>query len=333
MRKINIFKRAKDINKEKTRLDFIKELGYDRSHGYSIIKDSKSLFEQEFIMQLAKQYDEYGYMSQELGEELDKLFLDNDYIIGIHRTGYTSINENILKDIFENGLINNGHAMVGAPVGQCDIEKTVSLFNDFAVLCGQLKSSHGYKCSEGCVIVRIPKECLYESDKEPMPMYYESEGVIRLLPQFIYGYVPVDREGKLGTIYKNKNYSEIPIKNENLLFDGKVSGRFKRNGYSIRIDKRPVEEKYNVLKKAYLDTLNKYGEKHAEYALIELINHNNVEYFSGNDNREYLESHVIYGDIFSILGYTMDDLYTEDINSIIQNFINSVSEDKITHNL
>lgn len=331
--KINFFKKAKEIQQAKTRLDFIKELGYDTSHGYSIIKSSKSLNEHEFMMDLAKQYDEYGYASQELGEELDNLFLDDNYVIGIHRTGYTRITNDVLKDIFEKGLINNGHAFQGAPTEQCYIERTVSLFHDFPILCAQLKASHGYRCSEGCIIVRIPKECLYETNKEPMPMYYESDGGTRLLPQFIYGYIPVDNEGRLGNIHKNPNYQETPIKNENLLFDDKVSVRAKRNGYNIEIEKRPIEEKYAVLKNAYSDTLSKYGVKQAEYALFKLINENNVKYFSGSNNRQYLINHVAYGDIIEILSYGMENLNDTDINSIIQNFMNNIPSNDIKRTL
>lgn len=331
--KINFFKKAKDVKEEKIRLDFIKELKYDNSHGYSIIKSSKSLVEQEFMMELSKQYDEYGYMSQELGEELDNLFLDDNYVIGIHRTGYTAITNKILKDIFDKGLINNGHAFQGAATGQCDIERTVSIFHDFPILCGQLKAAHGYKCSEGCIVVRIPKECLYETEKEPMPMYYNLDGTIRLLPQYVYGYIPVDKEGNLGNMYKNSNYQEKTIKNENLLFDDKISGRAKRNGYSIEIEKRPMNEKYNVLKNAYLETLNKYGKRQAEHALLKLINENSVEFFTGANNRQYLLQHVAYGDVIKILAYGSEKLDNNDINSIINNFVNEFSDDQVNKTL
>lgn len=326
--KIHFFKRAKDIKREKTRLDFMRDLDYSSSHGYSIIKSSKSLQEQEFLMQISKNYDEYGYMTQELGEELDNLFLDDNYIIGIHRTGYTTVTNDVLEDIF-----NNGHAMYGAPTGQLDIDKTVSICREFPVLCGQLKSSHGYKGSEGCILVRIPKECLEETDKPPMPMYYNHNGTTRLIPQYIYGYVPVDKDGNLGNIHRNPNYQEMVIQNENLLFEDRVSIKARRNGYNIDIPKRPMNEKYNVLKNTCLDTLNKYGIKQVEYALIKLINENKVKYFSGFQNRQYLINHIAFGDIIKILSYGMDDLNNSDINSIVQNFIDSIRNSEIKRTL
>ena len=99
-------------------------------------------------------------MSQKLGEELDKLFENKDYVIGIHRTGYNYMSEEMINSIFNKGLINNGHIMQGGMAGNFDIEKTVSIFNDFTVLNGQLKAAHGYKGSQGCIIVKIPKSYL-----------------------------------------------------------------------------------------------------------------------------------------------------------------------------
>ena len=121
----NLFKNKKEIESLRTKL--IKELTYD--HGYSLLRSSKTIQEEnDFILQLAKQYDEYGYMSEELGMELDGLFEDKDYVIGIHRTGYNDMDQQMIDNIFNKGLINNGHIMQGGMAGNFDIEKTVSIF-------------------------------------------------------------------------------------------------------------------------------------------------------------------------------------------------------------
>ena len=118
--KLNIFKSKKEIESLRTKLT--KELTY--THGYSILRSSKTINEEnDFILELAKQYDEYGYMSEELGRELDSLFEDKDYVVGIHRTGYSNMDEKTINNIFNKGLINNGHIMQGGMAGNFDIEK------------------------------------------------------------------------------------------------------------------------------------------------------------------------------------------------------------------
>lgn len=320
---LRLFKNKKDV--ESMRIKLIKKLTY--THGYSILKSSQTLKEDnEFVLELARQYDEYGYMSEELGRELDSLFKDTNYIIGIHRTGYTPIDEKTINSIFNRGLINNGHIMSGGMDGTHDIERTVSLFHDFTIFNGQLKSAHGYKGSEGCVIVKIPKSYLGLADGQVKPIYYTDESVTKLLPEFIYGYVPVSKDGRLGEIYKNPNYSDFhTLNNTNLMYEDKVYYKYKREGIELKQNDISREDKYEIIKKAYQDTLIKYGEKQAEHALLSLINNNDIKYFTGENNRNLLNKYVIYGDILKILSIDNIDFSNNDLNSVITNFIENAN--------
>lgn len=94
--KFNLFKKGKNLYK--LRIKLIKEI--ENNHGYSILKSSKSLKEHEYMFNLSKNYDNYGYMSQGLGDELDNMFLDDSYIVGIHRTGYTYMDSDTIDKIF-----------------------------------------------------------------------------------------------------------------------------------------------------------------------------------------------------------------------------------------
>lgn len=317
--KFSLFKKKK--NMESMRIKLMKELTYD--HGYSILRSSNTLNEEnEFILDLAKQYDEYGYMSEELGIELDSLFEDKNYCIGIHRTGYNNMDEAMIKKIFDRGLINNGHIMQGGITGSKDIEMTVSLFNDFTVFTGQLKASHGYKNSQGCIVVKIPKSYLGKADGEIKPIYYLDEGVTKLLPEFIYGYVPVDKEGRLGDIQHNTKYKDVHnLDNYNLLYEERATYKAKNEGIQLECKSISIEDKYKIIEKAYKDTLLKYGKYQAEQALLYLINENEVKYFTGQNNRELLSKYVIYGHILSVLAITSDNLSNE--NDIIKSFMNN----------
>lgn len=156
----------------------IKKLGYDNKHGYSILKSSKSFnfFEKiktgDWFIKQAYEYDKNGYIQQELGEELEKQFMDDNYVIGIHRTGFTPINEKMINEIFSNGLLNLGKSRQGSSKSiSFEIDNTVSVLNKFQYLISQIKSAAGYNESNGSIILKIPKSSLGLNGDVPIPIY------------------------------------------------------------------------------------------------------------------------------------------------------------------
>ena len=210
--KIKIFKNNTDPNK------------------YLLVKDATFNRKNKFDLKRAKAYDEIGYMPKELGEELENLF-DSDYAVGIHRVGYWDIDKT-LPCIFKSGLINNGDILCGGIQNDyVDINKTVSIMDSFLTMNAELKLAHNYKQSVGCIIIKIPYSYIGMKEGELKPIYYKDEQVIKLLPEYIYGYVPTDREGHLGTIIHNDSYSDIHtyVDSENsLIYESKAILRSKR---------------------------------------------------------------------------------------------------------
>ena len=114
--------------------------------GYKLVRECK--FPNKIYRKLAKEYDDMGYIDETVGRELNFLFDDN-YSVGIHRTGYSKVDSNYLHDVFYNGLINNGDLMQGVISNDyINISKTVSIYSNFIVACGQIKSAHKYKYSD-----------------------------------------------------------------------------------------------------------------------------------------------------------------------------------------
>jgi len=209
--------------------------------------------------------------------------------------------------------------------GNFDIKKTVSLFSDFTVLNGQLKAAHGYKGSQGCIIVKIPKSYLGKCDGPIEPIYYMNDGVTKLLPEFIYGYVPVDKEGRLGEININPKYKDVHnLNNPHLLYEESAVYKAKREGIKLEKESISFDDKYEIIRQAYRDTMLKYGSYQAEQALLNLINNNEVQYFTGQNNRALLSKYVIYGDILNVLAITNSNL--SNVNDIIQSFIADCNE-------
>ena len=182
-------------------------------HGYSKRKVHPMIYE------TAKEYDHHGYISTKLAKELQKLY-DDDYEISIHRTGYTKVTPNLIQEIFDNGLINNGDAMQGVRNSfVSERTKTLTPLKDFMLLVGQIKAACNYKNSEGVFLVKIPKSYLGLKDGEIMPIWYYDGNYQRLLPEFIYGYIPVKNE-VVGDIIRNNNYKDYhDYEQEGLLYE------------------------------------------------------------------------------------------------------------------
>lgn len=194
---------------------------FKKVEGYQAHIDNKYTFEKKrfglkWYKKFLKSVNSYGYLSENLGMELERLYKDVGYIeengefihlgydIGIHLTGFTLIQEEIIADIFNKGLINNGHAMNGggkntkAP----SLDLTLTFIDDLPIAINQLKNGHSYKFSQGAVLVKIPHELKKESE---IVQYFDGD-VYRILPNYIYGIIELRENGIVGEIIKNPNF-------------------------------------------------------------------------------------------------------------------------------
>lgn len=147
-----------------------------------------------------------------------------------------------INKLFNEGLINNGDIMIVVDNGQTDITKTVSLYPNFTYFIGQLKAVSEYKNSNGCF---IPKSYIGKSEGEIKPIYYKNNEMI-LLPEFIYGYLPVE-DNNLREIIRNPKYENArTYSNKGLYYD---DGAY----YKLR----------EILLKVYLDTYYMDGYEQA----------------------------------------------------------------------
>ena len=274
--KLNVFKKFIENIKNKKELDRI-------DHGYSLVKSSNLINKKEkYMLDISRGYDQFGYMSESLGMELEAIFKDDNYILGIHRTGPYMSDDKIDK-IFNEGLINNGDIMVGAKNGQADITKTVSLYLNFAHFIGHLKAANSYKNSDGCFIIKVPKSYVGYKEGEIKPIYKKDDTML-LLPEYIYGYIEV-KDAKLNNIIRNPNYENIHnYANDNLYYDEKAY-------YNLR----------KILLMNYLDTYYKEGYNQAHQALITYLNDNSVHYFSKEQNFKKLLEFGVNNDTVGIL--------------------------------
>ena len=110
---------------------------------------------------------------------------EENVLYGIHRTGSMSLD--YVSDIVEHGIEMTGH---GWYVSQSALQlsQNVAYYPDNMEIKDQLLHAHGYKGSQGSVLVRIPYEDLAKKD---IFIKIEGEAFARLNPKFIVGYVPL----------------------------------------------------------------------------------------------------------------------------------------------
>lgn len=137
-----------------------------------------------------KIYEEMQYkVPKEIGEELEKLFSDEDYVLGIHRTDLYV--DQIQNWVFTNGLKNRS----------TEYSSTVQEFSHFPLMLHEIMYCNYYKNSQGCVIVRLPKD-------QKLPIYFVNDGQYYILPEYIYGYIEVE-DFEMKRFIKNPGYTDI----------------------------------------------------------------------------------------------------------------------------
>lgn len=180
---------------------------------YKLVKSNCFDKTDKLLVDLAKTYDRIGYIDKSVGEEIEKLFIDPEYIIGVHYTENNTIDHNYIDDIFMNGIINRKGDSKDTIISEEDlnIEETIELCNNPVKFHGKLKAAHYHNGSKGCFVVKIPKSYLGLEEGDVKPIYYTyycEQPSIRLSGEFVYGYVPVDENGKVGSFINNRNYTD-----------------------------------------------------------------------------------------------------------------------------
>jgi hypothetical protein len=149
----------------------------------------------------------------ELGQFLEGLTYDDEYIIGIHKSN-SIISNNVFEDpilyqIMTQGLINNEAAMQGIIThGVLEPGRTVFNANDPIAMTRNLLST--YRDSNGSVILKLPKKYvngqldILNKENASQIYDYDENGISYIKPEFIIGYVQ-----NVGNTFKYYSKEEI----------------------------------------------------------------------------------------------------------------------------
>ncbi len=167
-------------------------------------RDARDLYskkaQQNEIIKSQIQYENEVYermqncIPEQIGKTLETIFENPNDDLCIHRTDYSL--EQITQVMFQKGI----------PVRDTDYTSNLSKFKHFPTILEQIAVCSEYKNAKGCLLVRIPKN-------NQLPLYYKDNNFVPnleqlfLLPEYIYGYVPVE-DGKLKDVILNPNYVE-----------------------------------------------------------------------------------------------------------------------------
>lgn len=132
---------------------------------------------------------------EQTGKVLESIFENPNDNLCIHRTDYSI--EQIQKVIFQLGM----------PVRDTEYTTHMSQYKHFPTILEQIQACNEYKMAQGCLLIRLPKN-------NQLPIYYKNDTFLQgatqlfLLPEYIYGYVPV-KNGQVGDIILNPNYVDV----------------------------------------------------------------------------------------------------------------------------
>lgn len=184
---------------------------FNKEKKYKLVR--RINYKSEESRKIYEEWDEELNIPYDLGIYLENLINNQDignYYIGVHSSSAVTdfnaftkeavLNNRVISNIFNEGLINNGDLSSGASnIGYYnEVYNTVSKANSiFSLLLG-IKSR--YKKSRGAFILKFPKEYVDENLilKNGMgAMIYDiKNGLQYIKPEFILGYVGLDKDDK-----------------------------------------------------------------------------------------------------------------------------------------
>lgn len=184
---------------------------FSREKKYKLV--SSIAYNQKNKRKILKEWDKVLNIPYELGIYLQDLISNQDkegYYIGVHSSSSINdrnssnyeeiVNNEIIYNIFNNGLVNNGDLSSGVSLQYRynEIYNTVSRTEDMFHLVLGIKSR--YKGSRGGFILKFPKEYV---DKDlnikngyGSMIYDVKNGSQYIRPEFILGYVGIDKDDK-----------------------------------------------------------------------------------------------------------------------------------------
>lgn len=251
------------------------------SFGYVIFNPKKHI-----LKGLEDYNDNTIYYDDNLAEMLYSLYDNEKYAIGVYEADADSVNR-----IFNEGLANLESSLLSLS-SSIIFYKNQYLFEKNIML--DIKK-------EGYIIVKIPKSYIGKANGEVKPIFHRRNDKYYLLNEFIYGYVDVKNNN---TIKINPNYTDNHnIDNNNLQCDSRINHLKKLKNKEIEEINLSLYDKYCILEKCYIETMDLFGEDIAYEALIQLILHNKIDGFATTKTKEDLKKNVLYGDIIEILRY------------------------------
>lgn len=167
-------------------------------------KDASKIYQSKVLNKLLKSiiaeqnhiYKSMQYkIPEEIGKTLQSIYESEDYYLMINRTDYHI--SQIMEYSFQKGI----------PMRSCDYTCNLSKYKHFPTILEQIMACNEYKNSQGCLIVKIPKNI-------DLPIYYncndymQNASLLCLLPEYIYGYIPV-RDNNIEDMILNPLYKDI----------------------------------------------------------------------------------------------------------------------------
>lgn len=202
------------LKKIRNHIDKYNNLGlytiFESSYGKSLLEKDMPHENLKWFYETISYWDELVPVPKEVGYELENLFCNGDFFVGTHKTPIeTHLTEDEkMKSILTNGLVNYGDLSSGSIRDNPAISKTVSFQNNMLNAMISLKGN--YKGAKGGFILSFPHELLdengYVKDEYYDQVYNKTETGNYIRPEYIVGYA--DCSYNMMNFYTRQNLLE-----------------------------------------------------------------------------------------------------------------------------
>ena len=277
-----------------------------------------------FKIQKKEKRDEFETIHFDSLNNIKDIIDNNNYILCLYEIGKVDVESSFLSEIFKNGInyVNKYNLYNYRSIyNLCKVYEDYTDFKDDIPSLVNNPNTYGY-------LIILMNEHSLGIEETFIPIYKKRNDNIILLGQYIYGYLPINSKGFFDSVITNNNYTDNYCKeNKNLLYEARAEFKIQNQHLSNYHNNKSSEELYNIIVNAYIETLNNFHKKQADYALSLLLE-DKVGLFSGEKNKSLLKQYVIYADIKKILATNLNCDENISLEELCEIFSNKYSTDK-----
>ena len=184
-------------------LEIVEERPISKEHGFQLTKEDYGVYLRHFLpKEISKDriisINQKGYMSEETGASLKALIDDPEHDIYIKNVRSSQIESIMNEGIRCLDSTSSLPTLNPDTIDKVYLEHTVTEIDDLTMMVEHVKGNNGINVAgniiDGTMILKVPKG----TTKEELLYYNSDTNTFNIHPNYIVGFLPVDKEHKVG---------------------------------------------------------------------------------------------------------------------------------------